>query len=207
MIAILRGNIVSIIENSIVLDVQGVGYQLQATGAVLQSVAVNGDQEVTVHTHLQIREDGIALFGFATLEEKVLFQRIINVSGVGPKIALSILSALSPVQFVLAIRDGNRSVLTKISGVGKKTAERLILELKESLTYPESDQGWDLDAGMPPPTQGISHDAHQALLALGYSSTEAEEMIKRTYATVGELTDLQAFLKAALGQTGKGVNR
>ncbi len=207
MIAVLRGSVLLIEENNVILDVNGVGYQLQVTGAALQIVTRKAD-EVTLYTHLQMREDGIALYGFASHEERVLFQRIITVSGAGPKTALSILSAMSPNQFIGAIHEGDRIALTKILGVGKKTAERLILELKEVLTYAGAENDWDLEGDIPvTASRGVWYDAHQALLALGYTESEADTMLKSAQEFASETQDLQELLKVALTNYGRRGNK
>jgi len=204
MIALLRGTIVSQVENTVILDVNGVGYQLQLSGAALRKIKGNMEP-ITFYTHMQIKEDGIDLYGFATQDEKELFQKIIGVSGTGCKTALNILLSMTKDQFITAISLGDREALTKVSGVGKKTAERLILELKDvlakNITNKEQDSIWDT---IPEPELGITQDALSALSALGFGFDEAQVMLQKALAEIGETSDLQLLLKTALSAVGKG---
>lgn len=201
MISLLRGRIVSQEENRIILDVNGVGYELQLSGAALKKTKDSSDS-VTLHTHMHIKDNGIDLYGFASLDEKRLFQRIITVSGTGCKTALNILLAMTAGEFVTAILGENRAALTRISGIGKKTAERLILELRDPLNeaYKDVDLGiseLSLSNG------GVIQDALSALLALGYTWTEAETMISHARSQLPDIDDLQVLLKFALSLAGR----
>ncbi|HHT36593.1 MAG TPA: Holliday junction branch migration protein RuvA [Firmicutes bacterium] len=202
MIALLKGRIITQDENAVVLDVNGVGYQLNLSGAALDLANKSSDQ-VVLHTHMHVKDDGIDLYGFASADEKKLFQKIITVSGMGCKTALNILKTMRAEQFVTAIALGDRSALTKVSGIGKKTAERLILELKDDF----ADVYADLSAAeseIPPlVATDIVNDALSALSALGFSYVEAESMIRTAQAELGETDDLQGLLKAALAAVGK----
>jgi len=201
MISLLRGRIVGQEENRIILDVNGVGYELQLSGAALKKTKDSSDS-VTLHTHMHIKDNGIDLYGFASLDEKRLFQRIITVSGTGCKTALNILLAMTAGEFVTAILGENRAALTRISGIGKKTAERLILELRDPLNeaYKDVDLGiseLSLSNG------GVIQDALSALLALGYTWTEAETMISHARSQLPDIDDLQVLLKFALSLAGR----
>lgn len=201
MISLLRGRIVSQEENRIILDVNGVGYELQLSGAALNKTKDSSDS-VALHTHMHIKDNGIDLYGFASLDEKRLFQRIITVSGTGCKTALNILLAMTAGEFVTAILGENRAALTRISGIGKKTAERLILELRDPLNeaYKDVDLGiseLSLSNG------GVIQDALSALLALGYTWTEAETMISQARSQLPDIDDLQVLLKFALSLAGR----
>lgn len=207
MIALLKGKVIAFENDSVLLDVNGVGYHLQLTGAALAQINEIG-MEATFYTHMQVRDDSIGLYGFSSLEEQKIFREIITVSGAGPRTALNILSTLSPGEFVKAIQEANRAVLTKVNGVGKKTAERLILELKDKFELLVEDEEWDdFDQEMPLPSGGITEDALSALLVLGYSNAEAEEMVRQASALLGDQSyDLQAFLKVALSSSRRRGN-
>ncbi len=197
MIVMLTGKLMASDDESIVLDVNGVGYQVLVTQEVLRRLP-NAGQEMRVFTHFHVRDDALVLYGFASEDERQLFQQIIGVSGIGPKTALGILSAITPAEFTRAIQQQQISILTSLPGVGKKTAERLILELKDKLaevkvTEPEED--WPIVPG------GGLGDAVEALIALGYAAREAEQMVQGAYAQLGDDSDLQALLKLALASS------
>lgn len=196
MIALLRGTVLEVHGNQLILDVHGVGFEMFVTGACLGTCGTVGE-EVSIHTYMQVKDDGVVLFGFAAIDEKDLFRKIISVSGAGPKTALAILTALRPVEFVRAIQQRDAKRLTGISGVGKKTAERLILELADAA---EAFSGEDWVDSQPPPVPkgGLLEDASEALQALGYSQAETDAMLQRVGPDVAEFYDLQALLKAAL---------
>ena len=176
MIALLRGKIISQDQNMVILDVNGVGYQLQLSGAALDKAKGNADQ-ITLHTHMHVKDDGIDLYGFATPDEKKLFQKIITVSGMGCKTAINILNAMTAEQFISAINLEDRAALTQVSGIGKKTADRLILELRDDF----AKAALNLDAINTPPLAdaGMYSDALAALSALGFDYTEADVMLKQ----------------------------
>lgn len=199
MIAMLRGNLVDVEANTVILDVGGVGYQVYATGQVLTQLPQPGES-LTVHTHLMVKDDSMVLYGFHSSEEKRLFQRIITVSGAGPKTAIALLSALRPQEFVRAVQFGDRTKLLGVTGVGRKTADRLILELKEVLGSAFDD--WDdEDPEMPYAVGGLTADAVEALTALGYSEGEAQSLVDAAQRDLGQDTvELQTLLKAALAK-------
>jgi holliday junction DNA helicase RuvA len=160
---------------SLLLDVQGVGYELDAPMSTFYALPAVG-QSVSLHTHLAVREDAQQLYGFATLEEKQLFRDLIRVSGVGGKLALAILSGISVKDFIATVQRGDAQLLTQLPGIGKKTAERLVLELRDRIgktfgSLPElpAVEGTD---------RGAMADAYGALLALGYKEAEAARMLK-----------------------------
>jgi Holliday junction DNA helicase RuvA len=155
-------------------------------------------QEMRVYTHFHVRDDAFVLYGFATEDERLLFQQLIGVSGIGPKTALGILSAVTPAEFTRAIHQQQISILTSLPGVGKKTAERLMLELKDKLMdvyAPEPEEDWPIVPG------GGLGDAVEALMALGYAAQEAERMVQDAYTRLGDDSDLQALLKLALASS------
>ena len=160
MIAGIEGTIKSFADEWVIIDVGGISFRLQAPTSTLSVLGAPGDR-VHLHTYLQVREDNLTLYGFFSVEEMRLFELLIGVSGVGPKVALALLSALRPEQLTQAIATGNEDLLNSISGVGKKTAARLVLELRGKFEQAE--------AGIPYPHE----DVRAALISLGYSAAEA----------------------------------
>ncbi|TNH05796.1 Holliday junction branch migration protein RuvA [Testudinibacter sp. TR-2022] len=203
MIGRLQGTIIEKQPPEIVLDVQGVGYELLLPMTSFYSLPEINDS-VVLFTHLVVREDAHLLFGFATKQDRTLFRELIKTNGVGPKLALAILSAMSVDEFAFAIEREELSKLVKIPGVGKKTAERLLVELKGKFAnMPKADffikipngRHRDLDLSTP----NYEDDAVAALVALGYKALDAEKMVKRI--AKPELTSEQLIreaLKAAL---------
>jgi holliday junction DNA helicase RuvA len=165
VIARLSGRLAAKNPPQVVVDVAGVGYEVDVPMSTFYSLPATGDP-VMLHTHLVVREDAHTLYGFATLEERAAFRRLIRISGIGARTALSVLSGLSVADLAqsIALQDSGR--LTRIPGIGKKTAERLLLELKGKLTEVTA------------PAQERSSDVVNALLALGYSEKEAHAAIK-----------------------------
>lgn len=199
MIAFLKGVLAGKTANCAYIDVQGVGYAVGMSQGALAKLPAVG-QAVQVHTYLQISDNGIALYGFLTLEEKALFERLIGVSGVGPKIALAALSSFTPEALVAAVQAQDVTAVQKIPGVGKKTASRIILELKGSF-----DQGLAslFDAsGAPASAVAAAAErlkgAREALLALGFASAEADVALKGA----PEDADENALIKYALKRLG-----
>lgn len=160
MIAGIEGILKSIGDDWAVIDVHGINFRLQAPTSTLSVLGTTGGK-VYLHTYLQVREDNLSLFGFASADEMRMFELLITVSGVGPKVALALLSALNPERLSLAVATGNQELLSSISGVGKKTAARLVLELKGRFEQQT--------AAIPYPHE----DVKAALLSLGYSAAEA----------------------------------
>jgi Holliday junction DNA helicase RuvA len=176
MIARLAGTLAEKAPGRMIVDVQGVGYDVQVPLSTFYVAGEPGDGVVLrVHTH--VREDVIALYGFATALEQDLFERLISISGIGPKLALSVLSGIEPPDLVRAIRAQDVARLTAIPGVGKKTAERIGLELKDRL--PPSVQA-AADAAKPAgPEDQLRADLLSALLNLGYQRVPAEKAIEK----------------------------
>ncbi len=171
MISRLRGTVAGSGEEGIVLDVNGVGYLLQATRTATQKA--RGKGEVTVETYLHVREDALQLYGFADAAERELFIHLLSVSGVGPKVALSIVSGSTPAELRRAIVLEDTARFQAIPGIGKKTAERVVLELKEKL-----GDGVELpEAGQPAGGQLVARDA---LVELGFSVVEADRALAET---------------------------
>ena len=179
MIGRLRGVIAEKHPPFLLVDVNGVGYELEAPMSTFYVLPESG-KEVVLHTHLAVREDAHTLYAFATTEERTLFRTLIKVSGVGAKMALAILSGIGTDDFVRCVRDGDATSLTRAPGVGKKTAERLVVEMRDRL----KDWGAvaELPAGGGPapaaaPAGGAVEDAVSALIALGYKPAEASKMV------------------------------
>jgi Holliday junction DNA helicase RuvA len=187
MISQLRGLLIEKQPPLLVLDVQGVGYEVFAPLSTFYNLP-DSDQEIKLLTHLIVREDAHTLYGFLTESERWLFRALIRVSGLGPKIALSILSTMDLTTFVQCIHDNDISRLIRIPGVGKKTAERLIVEMRDRLenwrtsaTSSTSQIATQPLPGDSPLTQGITtpaDDAISALIALGYKPQEAQRWVQ-----------------------------
>lgn len=191
MIASLTGSFVIKTPSYIHIDVHGVGYEVQIslnTYSKIQDL-----KEGTVLTHLQIKEDGHTLFGFAELAEKELFVQLINVNGVGASTARMMLSSMQPAELRSAIASGNTGALEKIKGIGRKSAERLILELREKM----------VKAGVESTGPGfvrnsLENDALNALMALGIQKNTAEAALKKTRANAPEDNVLESIIKKSL---------
>jgi len=179
MIAQLRGRLLRKEPQEAVVDVGGVGYRVTIPLSTFYRIGEPG-AEVTLLTHTHVREDALALFGFLTSVEQALFERLIAVSGVGPKLAVSILSGIEAPDLVAALRSSDLARLTRIPGVGKKTAERLVLELKDKM------QEIPASAAAPAGPSAAADDIVSALVHLGYSRPEAERAAERATREHGE---------------------
>ncbi len=168
VIAHLRGRLLAKHPNQAIVEAGGVGYDVTITVPTFTDLPAAG-QEVSLHVHTHVREDAIALFGFLRVEEKQLFERLISVSGIGPKLAVTILSGMATPEMVASIRSGDVARLTRIPGIGKKTAERMVLELRDKL---ESFAAAPLAAASP-----IEDDVLSALMNLGYQRAPAERAL------------------------------
>jgi holliday junction DNA helicase RuvA len=169
VISRLRGKAVALEAEGLVLDVNGVGYRLFATPTAVKKA--DGADEIVLETHLHVREDAMQLFGFADVDERELFEQLLSVSGVGPKVALAIVSGYSPAELRRAIVREDDALFQSIPGIGKKTAQRVVLELKEKIAPLAAVEAPHLGAG----------DGHivarDALVELGYSAAEAEQRL------------------------------
>lgn len=171
MIARLRGRAVAYDEDGLVIDVGGVGYRVLATPGVVRSA--DGADEVTVETHMHVREDAMQLFGFASVEERRLFEQLLSVSGVGPKVALAIVSAYGPADLRRGIATDDTALFESIPGIGRKLAQRVVLELKEKI-----DLVGPAVAGAETSAAGDGHVvARDALVELGFTVVEAERRL------------------------------
>jgi Holliday junction DNA helicase RuvA len=183
MIARLAGTLAEKTPGRIVVDVKGVGYDVQVPLSTFYVIGEPG-ADVTIRVHTHVREDAIALFGFATGLEQELFERLISISGIGPKLALAVLSGMEPPDLVRAIKFQDVARLTSIPGVGKKTAERIGLELKDRM--PQSLQA-AADAAKPAaPEDQLRGDLLSALLNLGYQRAAADKAIDRVLKDTAE---------------------
>jgi holliday junction DNA helicase RuvA len=167
MIAFLTGKVAGKGASACLLDVHGVGFRLAMSTTSLAALPAEGD-EVTIHTYLYVREDELSLYGFESMAERELFERLIGVSGVGPKVALAVLSSLSPDTLKGAIAREDVTLLSSVPGVGKKTAQRMIIDLKDKLDLPDLGAGASGGAG-----SGAAAEARDALLSMGFSAAEA----------------------------------
>jgi holliday junction DNA helicase RuvA len=195
MIAHLRGLLLSKTPNQAVLECAGVGYELAISVATFSALAGEG-KEASLHVHTHVREDQIALFGFAEAQEKRLFERLLTISGIGPKLAITVLSGISAERLVLAIRGSDHAALTKVPGIGKKTAERVVLELKDKL----DDMAVATAVGGTVAHYGIAgEDALSALINLGYARPAAQKAIDAVIERDPALAqDFETLFRAAM---------
>ena len=198
MIGRLRGRIVSRQPPFLLLEVNGVGYEIEAPMSTFY-VLPEGDAEVTLHTHLSVREDAHVLFGFAREADRTLFRALLKVSGVGGKMALGVLSGMTAEEFSQAVQIADLAALTRLPGVGKKTAERLVVEMRDKLDKVGIlPQGGGNALAATPTSAGADQDAVSALVVLGYRPPEASRMVSKVYQ---EGMDTEAIIKAALKGT------
>lgn len=176
MISFLHGTLVDVLPTQIVIEAGGVGYEVLVPLSTYDKLPVP-PAEVKILTHLQVREDAHILYGFATAEERDLFRLLINhVSGIGPKTALSVLSGIAPVLFKGAVVNGDLQILSKIKGVGKKTAERMVVELRDKVGVSAAWEAASSRNALTPAEQHIN-DAVLALISLGFKQAEAHKAV------------------------------
>ena len=175
MIGFLRGKLVAKQPPVLLVDVNGVGYEVEAPMTTFYDLPETG-KEIMLHTHLIVREDAHTLFGFAKLPDRALFRSLIKISGVGPRMALAILSGMNVDAFVRCIQDNDAAALTRVPGVGKKTAERLVVELRDRLGKSEGG-GADMPMVSSGPVNPVE-EAVSALIALGYKPPDASRMVR-----------------------------
>ena len=195
MIAFLRGRILDKQPNRVVVDVQGVGYELHVPLTTYYDIGDDGS-EVALRVHTHVREEALQLYGFLTLLEQQLFERLIAISGIGPKLAIAVLSGIETRELVVAVQRGDIVRLTGIPGVGKKTAERIILELKDRLAQMGMPPGGG-DEVVSSPADTLRRDVLSALQNLGYHRPLAEKAIDASLSS-GQPRDFEQALKAAL---------
>ena len=194
MIGRLRGIILEKQAPNLVLDVQGVGYEVAAPMSTFCNLPAL-EQEVSLYTHLVVREDAQLLYGFATIRERLLFRSLLKVNGVGAKLALTILSGSDVDDFARSVQEGDAASLTRLPGVGKKTAERLIIEMRDRLKEVSGAMGLKPVTSEAAILAGAKDEASEALVALGYKPAEADKMIR---AVSGENLTTAELIRQAL---------
>ena len=194
MIAYLTGHIIDQTIDRVILDVQGVGYEVfVAVGTQGRLAPREGTDKVSLYVYTSVKEDSITLFGFATKDEKRVFERVTSVSGGGPKLGLAILSQFSPEELLVAVEQNDLSAMTKVSGIGKKTGQRLILELKSKF------DNFALDAISPSKGAGgqLIEDLKSALQNLGYSNQIIDDVAAELSGKVSEFETVEDLLREA----------
>ncbi|WP_260735833.1 Holliday junction branch migration protein RuvA [Tunturiibacter lichenicola] len=195
MIAHLRGRLLSKTPNQAIVECAGVGYDVTISVATFSALPSEGT-DAALHIHTHVREDQISLFGFSETQEKHLFEKLLTISGIGPKLAITVLSGIDASRLVTAIRSGDHATLTRIPGIGKKTAERVVLELKDKLD--------DLAVSIPTSGAGPHHgpagdDALSALVNLGYARPVAQKAIETAITKTPEVAnDFETLFRAAM---------
>ncbi|CCY61622.1 holliday junction ATP-dependent DNA helicase RuvA [Clostridium sp. CAG:264] len=196
MIAYISGALVSAGENYIVIDNHGMGYRVFVSGKFLEHIPAYGTQ-IKIYTHMYIREDELTLYGFHSEEELSVFRILIGISGVGPKVAMAILTALTIQELQLAVISEDAKTISKANGVGAKGASRIILELKDKLKMEDMmDAAYEQSIVQDTQDLNAARDAILALVNLGYSNSEAALAVKK----IGDTSqmDIESILKAAL---------
>ena len=194
MIAHLRGQILSKSPNAVVVDCGGVGYELAISVTTYTEIGDVGS-EARLHVHTHVREDAFLLFGFAEVTEKRLFEKLLTISGIGPKLAITVLSGISAERLVGAIRGADHATLTKIPGIGKKTAERVVLELKDKL----DDLVGYVPVGERTPSLGVAaEDVLSALVNLGYPRPVAQKAVESAAKDAAVAGDFELLFRASM---------
>jgi len=197
MIGFVRGTVSHILIDHCLIDVQGIGYRVFIAAATRQKLIVG--KVSSLFTHMNVREDAILLYGFYTHDEYDLFLTLISINGIGPKVAMGILSAIDPNQFRIAISTKNLATLTKLPGIGKKTAERMILELKDKIGIITDEELTEDQVTVVP--GDVVDETIQALLALGYNQHEIMPIVKK----IGKnAQSVESLIKLALREFGRG---
>lgn len=197
MISFIRGILVSKREDSIVVECNHIGYEIYVPLSVLSELPSTGN-EVKIHTELYVREDILKLFGFVSEDDIDVFRKLISVSGIGPKGALGILSTMTPDALRLAVLTENVAAISQAKGIGKKTAGKLVIELKDKLKPIDLDSLSESDLQMSP-SSSLIEEAMLGLTTLGYSQTEALNAVKR----VKDHSSVSAIIKSALTNLAK----
>lgn len=203
MITYLDGKLENALPTQAIVEVQGVGYEVFIPLSSYDRLPAAG-QPVRILTHLHVREDAHILYGFMTAAERDLFRLLVNhVSGIGPKLALAVLSGMSVSNFKAAVVNADVTSLSKISGLGKKTAERIVLELKDKLGVAAA---WEAASGAnaPTPEQGQANEAVLALIALGYKQVEAHKTVRELQEKDRAISSAEELVKLALKRMAAG---
>jgi Holliday junction DNA helicase RuvA len=193
MITFLHGELIEAHPTGIVVGVNGVGYELVIPLSSFDRLPKKGEN-VTILTHLHVKEDGMVLYGFMSEEERSLFRLLLGVAGIGPKIAVGILSGISPRNFRAAVSRGSAHMLAVVPGIGKKKAERLIVELKDKIGALEFAVGRPEESHR----DRVVDDAARALLALGYTNSEAQKAVQAALQRIGVPEDVEKLIREAL---------
>lgn len=197
MITFLRGKLIEALPTQAIMEVQGVGYEVLIPLSSFDKLPAPGG-EVQLLTHLAIREDAHVLYGFVTAAERDLFRLLINtVSGIGPKIALNVLSGMNPVALRGAVANGDVKALSQISGVGKKTAERIVVELRDKIGAAGAWEASSAQRSLSEADQKVN-DAVLALMALGFKQPEAHDAIRASQAVLGPQASVEDLVRASL---------
>ncbi len=197
MISFLQGKLIEALPTQITVDVNGIGYDLLIPLSSYDKLPKPG-QPVLILTHLAVREDALTLYGFMTTAERDLFRLLINtVSGIGPKIALNVLSGISVTAFRGAVANGDLKSLSQISGVGKKTAERIVVELRDKIGAAGAWEAASAQRALSPEDQKIN-DAVLALMALGFKQLEAHDAVRKAQGALGALATVEDLVRNCL---------
>ena len=202
MISFIRGLVADTTENAVILENNGIGYEIFMTGSSIEQVS-RIDGEVKIHTYFPVREDAMQLYGFLSKDDLEMFRLLLNVNGIGPKAALGVLAGLTADEVRFAVLSDDIKTISKAPGIGKKTAQKLILELKDKLKLEDAFEKKLAHEQEAASVSGfLIHDGRQeaaeALIALGYSSTDAMKAVRKV--TDVSPDDVEALLKAALKQ-------
>ena len=199
MISFIRGYVADSTESSVILETGGIGYEIFMTGTAIER-AVRESGEILVHTYFHVREDAMQLYGFLSRDDLQVFRLLLGVNGIGPKAALGILAGLTTDELRFAVLSDDVKTLSRAPGIGKKTAQKLILELKDKLN---AEEAFELklahvqeEAGSEAAAADGSGEAVEALVALGYSSTQALQAVRKVSGIPAD--DVEGILKAAL---------
>lgn len=194
MIGYVKGKLVGLSPSQTYVDINGLGYEVNITLHTYE--LIKGLEEALLYTHLQVREDAWVLYGFSTVQEREAFQKLLSVSGVGAATARIMLSSLTATDLARIIANADAKALEKVKGIGAKTAQRIILELKGKLEVVMPD----LEAGAPAATStwGMEQDALQALLGLGIPKMNAEKAVKKSLEVLGDSASVETLIKLAL---------
>ncbi|MDO4337600.1 MAG: Holliday junction branch migration protein RuvA [Eubacteriales bacterium] len=201
MISFIRGKVADMTENSVILEAGNIGYEIFMTGTAMGK-SLHMGQEVKIHTYFHIREDAMQLYGFLSKDDLQMFKLLLGVNGIGPKAALGVLSGITADELRFAVLSDDVKTISKAPGIGKKTAQKLILELKDKLKLEEAFElklahQQEAVAALGDESVGDGYqEAAEALIALGYSSTDALRAVRKV--TDVDPNDVEAILKAAL---------
>jgi holliday junction DNA helicase RuvA len=199
MLSFLQGKLVETLPTQVIVDVHGVGYEVLIPLSSYDKLPAVGS-EVKLLTHFAVREDAHVLYGFMSAAERDLFRLLVHhVTGIGPKIALNVLSGMPPVAFRGAVANGDVKALAQISGVGKKTAERIVVELRDKIGAAGAWEAASAERGLAVADQRLN-DAVLALLALGFKQVEAHDAVRATQAALGPQATVEELVRACLKQ-------